>query len=851
MRTKKLVFAGLVVALGLSAMLARPHPAATTSGIKAAGIPNIMSASAALSAAVATNVGGRGSSLAEVDLLGDWDGSEDNVADHSGLVDDLANSFTSSSQVLTRVAISEHTIANGFTEDVLYYGDSLGNVTVAATNNVQQSPPTPNKFTMNLPTLLTNAFGSLQSNDQIAITGLAVEPVADLSSFANVNGGFSSFNGLTGEILYVSFTDNGGGFRLVQNNQLARSGVLAFPVADISSGTGPNISSPSGFPVQVGGPFGILFSAFQNPGGIAVDDSGALYFHQADLIGLTGGNIVKITPDGTNQTRSLATSSFLPNISTLNPANGAYGTASGPASQHSTATNYSGTSAFFGNIAAIATGPNNVVYAAVSASKGAAANSGPFENSPALGPTPSMIITFTDNSGALDGCAGVVPVADGFADNAIKGVPLVPGVNNFCAFVLGTGPDRRDGGPIFGSTASTQKVGFQVDYTTYSGVTVDQEGKVYVISGGTPAGAGTNPSPTLGEILVFPDDRPYNLRADYMDLRGNNPPNSGSSGGNKGNGVANRFDYIYWQAPLDPVTNTPTGIAGLSHGFLLYLNRTRTDDNTPELPNGSTQAANSSSGAEYWEHFDPSHQVAGGDDQNYPFKGDDSDGFSGPNDPAITDPLAGGFEFVYGGVQAAVCTSPWNTFFLNSNGNVSFGNGNSSSSPATGSFLSGVPMIAPAWTALNTASRSSFDNTFPVQAMGFANINHFIFRWIDVPQAGKEACGSSNTFSVSLYDDGTGVDENATQTLNAGNPIGNNVVSSISRRDRPTCASKGLSAKLPALTAAAISLSITGGWICSEARQTRYWLGTRWVISPLVRQGCAPPPISGISPSAT
>jgi hypothetical protein len=73
-------------------------------------------------------------------------------------------------------------------------------------------------------------------------------------------------------------------------------------------------------------------------------------------------------------------------------------------------------------------------------------------------------------------------------------------------------------------------------------------------------------------------------------------------------------------------------------------------------------------------------------------------------------------------------------------------------------------------------SGASFTNTFPVQAMGFANINHFIVHWIDVPQTGNEACGSSNSFAVSLYDDGTGVDENANQPLNPNNPIGNNAV---------------------------------------------------------------------------
>ena len=36
--------------------------------------------------------------------------------------------------------------------------------------------------------------------------------------------------------------------------------------------------------------------------------------------------------------------------------------------------------------------------------------------------------------------------------------------------------------------------------------------------------------------------------------------------------------------------------------------------------------------------------------------------------------------------------------------------------------------------------------------------------------------GSSNTFSVTLFDDGTGIDENANQPLNPANPIGNNAV---------------------------------------------------------------------------
>src|SRR5262249_6589031 len=78
---------------------------------------------------------------------------------------------------------------------------------------------------------------------------------------------------------------------------------------------------------------------------------------------------------------------------------------------------------------------------------------------------------------------------------------------------------------------------------------------------------------------------------------------------------------------------------------------------------------------------------------------------------------------------------------------------------------------------LNPNSRDSgFLNTFPVQALGFANINSFKIRWIDVPEFGKEACGGRDTFSITLLDDGTGIDENASQPLNPANPIGNNAV---------------------------------------------------------------------------
>jgi hypothetical protein len=778
------------------------NPLAPQSG----GLPTDLNLRDATSPLVLTSVTGNGR-FNEVDLMGDLDGREDLNADHSAKLGDFLN--MPEGWALTRNAVSEHTIANGFNANVFYYGDTFGNVYVAADTITQTQIFT--TTVLNLPTIL-NAFGSLNSNDQIVITGLAVNPVADLSSFYKVNGGFSTFNGLVGEILLVSFWDTGGGLRLASNGDLARSGVLAFPIGDVISPNGApfTVLSKPGFPVMVGTSFGVAFSTFSNLAGVAVDDDGSAYFQQVDLIGFTGANIVKITsvdqPSGVgaNQDRSLATSGII-TINTLNPLNGNYGAASGPANQVNKFTNYSGTSPTFGNIAALATGPNNVVYAALprsfvaSDSPAVQTTEGLFSNDAQLGATPSMIISFADTSGATDVCSappgsftrilpgpitvtvpftGSLPVADGFADVVKAGLGDSPGVNNFRVFALGAGPDIRSVSSVIGATpANTLQLDFQVDYTIYSGLTVDEENKVYVVSGGTPAGVGANPSPGLGEVLVFPDSRPYDRRADYVDLRGETVPTPANTfTANVGNGVSDRFDHIYWQAPLDQVSVTPAGIAGLSHGFLLYLNRTRDNPGAfpPGLPNGTTLGDNATSGPLLFELFDAGHQVAGGDDQNWPFTGDDSDG---QGLITSTVPLAGGFEFTCTG-GGANCTLPMNAFYWNSNGNLTLTSGDTSSAPSASTFLTDSSMkIAPAWSHLNPGSRiGGFHNTFPVQAVGFAGINDFKVRWINVPESGFETCGSQNTFAVSLYDDGTGIDENAAQKFNANNPIGNNVV---------------------------------------------------------------------------
>ncbi|HUK92025.1 MAG TPA: hypothetical protein VLZ81_16615, partial [Blastocatellia bacterium] len=657
--------------------------------------PTNMLASAALSTALITNVGGRSTQFDEVLTLADWNGQEQFSANHSGKVDDFSGKIPTgptgpSEFQLTRAAISEHTIANGFPEDIFYYGDSFGNVYVNATTSLTLATPAPNVFTINLPTVL-NAFGSLNSDDQVVVTGLAVSPVVDLTSFSNVNGSFASFAGLIGEVLYVTFTDTESGFRLISNGTLVRSGVLAFPVADILSAAPapPGIVSPTGFPVQVGGAFGVAFSVFDNEAGCAVDDDGSLYFQQVDLITLGGGNIVKITStDNSNistgfQDRSLATDGFI-TLTSLHqldppPAGGGPAITTGPAKQVNTFTDYSGVANLFGNIEALATGPCNNVYAAVARSGeptdpvSLQIAEGPYSTGgTALGATPTMVIRFSDVIGAFAPCTlptlggpepesdrgrrgakvkkGVKPSGDAtpspstttvpIVPNGATGLPIgdgvadpvppagggaipsvIPGVNNFIIFVEGDGPDIRvaTGGtsPVNATKSNTLQindgVGFQVDPTIYAGITVDREGTVYVVSGGTPEGVGNNPSPTFGEILAFPDNCPQDGRADFIDFRGATTlPNPPSAGTNTGDGLSTRTDHIFWIAPLDVVNgeNDPTAIAGLNIGFELYLNRTRTADNTTELPNGATQTDDGSNGPVIFEQFDPSHQVA-------------------------------------------------------------------------------------------------------------------------------------------------------------------------------------------------------------------------------------------------
>jgi hypothetical protein len=767
------------------------------------GQPLVLDARSALSAGLAITIGGRDNQFSEVALIADWDGREDCVADREQKQDDFSFAELEIDFTLTKVAISEHTFANGFAENVIYYGDSVGNFWVGTDLNpgVNVSPAgaVDTIRQVNIPALVTTgASGGFTllnrpagdcTDDQVTVTGIAVNPVADLGDFG--------LCGTIGEVVYVSVLDTEG-CAAAGNNQIFRTRIIAFAFTDVAGGLAP------------AGALQILRNPLHHTTGITVDDDGSLYFQLADLNNLANGAaIFKVT----ELCRTVAGCAVNPRINRViasipSGLTGGIGlaTATPLTAGGFRLTNYSGTSATFGNIVAMDAGPCNVLYAAVSASFVAGAVSfeqltqGLFTNPAALGATPSMIISFADCSGLFDACSspapgipGQIPVADGFSDGPGT-VARVVGVNNFRVFAIGqNGPDIR---PAAGATAAiittgTLRVDMQIDYSpVHSGISVNQEGTVFVISGGLPAGIGKNSSPMLGEVLCFPDMCPMDRRGDFIDLRGDAFPNPPASGGNIGDGDSDRFDHIFYQSPLDQVTLTPGGLAGLADGFLLHTNRTRNRNagSLASLPNGGTQGDDATSGVLIFEDFDAGHQVAGGDDQNTPFRGDDDNGLG---TPPLVGALSGGFEFLFGGpVGTPGCV--WNGFFLNSNGNITFGGGDTDNTPTVPELRTGLPRIAPAWADLNPASRAVDPCTFPVQALGFANVNAFKVRWINVPEFGLEGCtglglaGASNTFSVILYDDGTGVDENSNKLLDPADPTGDNVDPAFDLQEGPT-----------------------------------------------------------------
>src|SRR5690349_17954704 len=120
------------------------------------GEPSVLNSASALSAALMTTIGGRDNQFSEVTLLADWDGREDCAADRSQKVDDFSSIEPEIDQSLTRTAISEHTVANGFAENVYYYGDTLGNLWIGTDTNpgVTVAPAVDALRQVNIPALV-------------------------------------------------------------------------------------------------------------------------------------------------------------------------------------------------------------------------------------------------------------------------------------------------------------------------------------------------------------------------------------------------------------------------------------------------------------------------------------------------------------------------------------------------------------------------------------------------------------------------------------------------------------------------------------------------------------------------
>ena len=178
-------------------------------------------------------------------LIADWDGREDCAADRGVKIDDFSFVEPDIDFSLTRAAISEHTRANGHPFfNVYYYGDSVGNAYMGI--DFIANPLVDILFSVNFPALVntgaSNGFTLLNptagdcTDDQVTVTGIAVNPVADLGDFD------PALCGVTGEVVYVSVFDAQG---CASNaaNQPIRTRIFAFGLLEGSGTPGADLSN--------------------------------------------------------------------------------------------------------------------------------------------------------------------------------------------------------------------------------------------------------------------------------------------------------------------------------------------------------------------------------------------------------------------------------------------------------------------------------------------------------------------------------------------------------------------------------------------------------------------------------
>src|SRR5215813_93921 len=202
------------------------------------GEPLVLNELSALSAALITTIGGRDNQFSEVALIADWDGREDCAADRGAKIDDFSGVEPDIDFSLTRAAISEHTFANGHTFNAYYYGDSIGNLWFGF--DTVGSPLVDSVIQANLPAIVNGGAGGAGGfvitpdtivagdcmDDQVTVTGIAVNPVADLGDFD------PALCGTTGEVIYVS-TFDAEGCASNAANQPIRTRIFAFAIFEI------------------------------------------------------------------------------------------------------------------------------------------------------------------------------------------------------------------------------------------------------------------------------------------------------------------------------------------------------------------------------------------------------------------------------------------------------------------------------------------------------------------------------------------------------------------------------------------------------------------------------------------
>jgi hypothetical protein len=111
------------------------------------------------------------------------------------------------------------------------------------------------------------------------------------------------------------------------------------------------------------------------------------------------------------------------------------------------------------------------------------------------------------------------------------------------------------------------------------------------------------------------------------------------------------------------------------------------------------------------------------------------------------------------------CSQSWTSIWVNSNGSITFGQGDTDFSESVGEFLNGPPRIAPLWDDLNPSQGG--------QVLAYEDNGNFIVEFVNIPEWFSTG---SNSFMVTLYPTGSYDVEYGTVTAGdglAGQTVGN------------------------------------------------------------------------------